>query len=200
MTTAVLLIRHGSHDRLGRILCGRMAGVSLSSHGRGEAAALARALRSHGPVDAFYSGPLERTRETAEIVAAAFGAPVDVDDDLDELDFGEWTGLGFDALQSDPRWTAWNRDRDQARAPRGEAMLEAQVRMARCLARLHLRHPDATVAAVGHADVIKTGLAWALGLPLAFHSRFEVAPASISRILIGDGEVKVMNINQTCAP
>ncbi len=200
MTTAVLLIRHGSHDRLGRILCGRMAGVTLSSQGRSEAAALATALRRQGSLDAIYSSPLERTRETADVVADAFGVRVETDDDLNELDFGAWSGFGFDELQSDPRWTVWNRDRDQVRAPGGETMLDAQVRMVRCLARLHLRHPGATVAAVGHADVIKTALAWALGLPLAFHSRFEVSPASVSRILIGDGQVKVVNINQTYAP
>ena len=200
MTTTVLLIRHGSHELLGRMLCGRMAGVRLSSQGRREAAALATALRRRDRVDAVYSSPLERTRETAEVLAEAFGTGVETDDDLNELDVGEWSGLGFEALQSDPRWTAWNRDRDQARAPGGETMLEAQVRMARCLVRLHLRHPDATVAAVGHADVIKTGLCWALGLPLAFHARFEVSPASVSRVLIGDAGAKVMNVNETCAP
>lgn len=40
----VLLVRHASHDRLGRVLCGRMPGVSLSQEGRAEAEAMAAVL------------------------------------------------------------------------------------------------------------------------------------------------------------
>ena len=41
-------------------------------------------------------------------------------------------------------------------------------------------HAHAVIAAVSHGDVIKATLAYALGLPLHFYDRFDVAPASVS--------------------
>ena len=196
MTTRFLLIRHGSHGRLGRVLCGRMGGVSLSDEGRAEAGALARALKRQGGLEAIYSSPLLRARETAEPVGQMLGLPVGIESDLDELDFGAWSGRAFDELADDPLWDYWNRQRDHARPPGGETMLESQVRMVRCLERLCGRHPDADVAVVTHADMIKTALAWGLGLPLALHGRFDISPASVSRMAIGPAEVSVQSINQ----
>ena len=46
------------------------------------------------------ASPLRRTRETAEIVAAALGLPVEFDKDLVELDFGDLEGLTFDEARA----------------------------------------------------------------------------------------------------
>ena len=200
MTTRVLLIRHGSHGRLGRVLCGRMGGVTLSDEGRAEAGALARAIKRQGGLAALYSSPLLRARETAEPIGQMLGLPVGIDPDLDELDFGAWSGRTFDDLASDPLWEFWNRQRDHARPPGGETMLEGQVRMVRCLEGLRDLHPDAVVAVVTHADMIKTALAWGLGLTLALHTRFDISPASVSRMAIGPQDVSVQGINQKVEP
>ena len=197
MTTQVLLIRHGSHGRLGHILCGRMPGVGLSEAGFGEARAVAAAIARRDSLVAVYSSPLERARQTAAPIAEAAGLETIVDDDLDEIDVGAWSGLSFDMLDDDPHWTVWNRFRDHARPPGGETMSEAQVRIARVLEHVSRRHPDAAVALVSHADMIKSALAWTLGLPLAFYARFEISPASVSRIVIGESDAKVWTVNQT---
>ena len=65
MTTTVFLVRHAAHDRLNRILCGRMPGVSLGADGRAQAAALAERLARES-LAAVYASPLERACETAE--------------------------------------------------------------------------------------------------------------------------------------
>ena len=195
MTTTVLLIRHGSHDRLEKVLCGRMAGVTLGEAGHAEVARLGQRLKTGRPA-AVVSSPLERARETADAVAAACGLAVDLDEDLNELDFGAWTGRRFDDLEGDPHWDRWNRLRQHSRPPSGETMLEGQVRAVRCLHRLREAHPDATVVAVSHADIIKAALAWALGLSLEFYARFEVRPASVSRLLMGEWGVKVWSLNE----
>ncbi|MDQ3625825.1 MAG: histidine phosphatase family protein, partial [Verrucomicrobiota bacterium] len=62
MTTNFLFIRHGAHDYLGRAIAGRLAGVHLNELGRQQAEHLAEKL-SLLPVDAIFSGPLERVRE-----------------------------------------------------------------------------------------------------------------------------------------
>ena len=50
MTTTFHLVRHGSHDRLDRTLCGRMDGVRLGRIGRAEAEQAAERLASE-PLD-----------------------------------------------------------------------------------------------------------------------------------------------------
>jgi broad specificity phosphatase PhoE len=193
VTTTVLLIRHASHGLLGKTLCGRRGDVRLSEEGRAEAAALAATLAQRHALAAVYASPQTRTRETAEYLNAA----PSVDPRLDEVDFGEWTGAAFEALAPDPRWRRWNEDRGRARAPGGESLLDVQTRMAGFLTFAVERHAGATIAAVSHSDVIKAALAYALGLPLHFFDRFDVAPASVSAVVVGDWGLKVLSVNET---
>ena len=198
MTTVVRMVRHGSHDRLGKVLCGRMEGVTLSGQGLAEAQALGGRLAGR-PLAAVYSSPLDRARQTAEPIAAAQGVPVQVDADLNELDFGDWTAMPFDRLHAEPSWPVWNQARGLSRPPGGETMLEAQTRLARFLERMRLRHPDAEVAAVSHSDIIKAAIAHVLGLPLDQYDRFEISPASVSTLVVGDWGAKVHSINEAAA-
>ncbi|CAA9309769.1 MAG: hypothetical protein AVDCRST_MAG90-362, partial [uncultured Microvirga sp.] len=100
MATTVILVRHASHDRVGSVLCGRMPGVTLGEEGRREANVLADRFRNEA-IAAVITSPLERARETAEVIADRIGVPVTVDEALNEIDFGDWTGQSFDALDPD---------------------------------------------------------------------------------------------------
>lgn len=197
MTATVLLIRHASHDLLGRGLCGRSKAVQLSEGGRAEAAALAGRLARGPTLASVYASPQRRARETAEYLAEACHAPLSTEGRLDEVDFGEWTGAAFEALDPDPRWRRWNEDRGRASAPGGEDLLVVQSRTAAFLRLAAERHAHAVIAAVSHGDVIKATLAYALGLPLHFYDRFEVAPASVSVVAVGDWGLKVLSVNET---
>src|SRR6266702_5097218 len=87
--TVFHLLRHGEHGLLGRVLAGRMPGVGLTERGRAEIAAVAERLAGE-KVAALYASPLQRTRESAEIVAARLGLEITFYDDLIDLEFGEW--------------------------------------------------------------------------------------------------------------
>src|SRR3712207_7012019 len=56
-----------------------------------EAEAAAKRAEELG-IDVVIASPLRRTRETAEVVGAVLGVPVQYDDDLVELDFGDFEG------------------------------------------------------------------------------------------------------------
>ncbi|MEL6064642.1 MULTISPECIES: histidine phosphatase family protein [unclassified Methylobacterium] len=193
----VILVRHGSHDRLGRILCGRMPGVSLSATGRAEAQALARRLAGSG-AGTLLASPRERTAETAAPIAAALGLTVATEPDLDEIAFGAWTGRTFDALADDPDWTAWNTARATARPPGGEGMAEAQERIVRVLDRF--AQDGAPVILVSHGDVIRAALLKILGLGLDAYDRIVVDPASCSELALWPGGGRVVSLNERTAP
>jgi len=197
--TVIHLLRHGEHALQGRIVAGRLPGIGLSPRGRGEAEAVADRL-ANGGVAAIYASPLQRTRETAEIVAARLGLPVTVRDELIELDFGDWTGSTFDEVRQHPQWPAWANHRSISVIPGGETMREVQRRIVDTLIELHHHHGDAEVLVVSHGDVIRAGLAFYLGMPLDLFSRLEVATASLSTIRIDKAGIRVISINERVRP
>jgi len=195
LATTFHLVRHAAHGLLGRVLAGRMPGVSLNEDGRAQALRLAGHF-SKGSIAAVVSGPLARAQETAAPIAAALGLDVATDAGLDEIDFGDWTGMAFDALQGSAEWQAWNRFRGTAPTPGGETMLEALARALRTLAHLRRAHPDGEVVLVSHQDVLKSLLVHSLGAPLDLVHRIELAPASRSIMRVfDDGDVRVDGVN-----
>jgi probable phosphoglycerate mutase len=199
VVTTLFLVRHAVHDLVGKALCGRMAGVRLGEEGRAQAERLAARL-SRETVAAVQASPLERARETAEPIARQFGLGVEVADAVNEIEVGEWAGRPFDELRDDPRWMLWNSARSVTRAPGGETMLEVQARAGAHMEAVRARFPEAGVVVVSHADVIKAALAYCLGLSLDALQRFEVAPASLSTVVIGDWGAKVLSLNEVAAP
>ena len=195
MATTFHLVRHAAHGLLGWVLTGRMHGVSLNEDGRGQASRLAEYFSTR-PIAAVVSGPLERAKQTAAPIAAALGLTVTTDAGLDEIDFGEWTGLAFAALQGSPAWQSWNEFRGTAPTPGGETMLEALARASRSLARLRQVHPECEVVLVSHQDLLKALLLHSLGAPLDLLHRVELAPGSRSVLTaFGDGSARVDGVN-----
>jgi len=188
------ILRHG--ERIdGRVLAGRTPGIGLTERGCAEIAAVAEWL-AVADIAAIYASPLQRTRESAEIVAARLGLPIAFRDTLIELDFGEWTGKTFDEIRSDPRWPPWNTRRSLSRIPGGETMQEVQQRVVETLLDIAEDQPDEAVAVVSHGDVIRAALLFALGMPLDFYNRIEVAQGSLSTLRIDRAGVRVISINE----
>jgi broad specificity phosphatase PhoE len=75
-------------------------------------------------------------------------------------------------------------------------MDEAVSRAVTALEGLASNHPDQMIAAVSHCDIIRGVIAHYLGLPLDNMLRFDVGPASVSRIMVGNWGARVMTINE----
>jgi broad specificity phosphatase PhoE len=192
----LLLVRHGSHDLLGRELVGRRPGVHLSDKGRAEAEALAQRLASMRIAE-LYSSPRERAIETAEPICRRLGLAMQIEPALDEVDFGDWTGRTLDSLNSEPVWRRFNRDRALTRIPGGETMAEVAARMARFMDGFTATDadPETGVALVGHGDPLRAAIAQAIGLPLDFMLRFDIAPASLSILRTSEHGVVLERLN-----
>jgi broad specificity phosphatase PhoE len=189
------LLRHGEHGLAGHVLVGRMPGVGLSERGRAEIDAVAERLAVQD-IDALYASPLQRTRETAEIIGRRLDLPIGFRHDLLEIDFGEWTGATFDAIRNHPIWPLWSQHRSIAKVPGGETMRQVQRRIVEALMDLHQTHPDEIVLVVSHGDVIRAALVFALGMPLDLYSRLEISLASLSTIRVDAGGIRVLALNE----
>ena len=191
-----LFIRHGAHDYLGRAIAGDLPGVHLNERGRTEAEHLVAKL-SLLPIDAIYSGPLERVRETAEPLCAARDLPLQLADEFTEIAFGGWADRSFTELANEQHWAYYNSFRSSVTAPGGELMLEVQARVVRKLTELRDRHEFVVVFT--HGDVIRTAFAHFLGVHLDLFQRIEVDPASLSLLELGENFVSVRLLNAPSA-
>jgi broad specificity phosphatase PhoE len=196
--TTFFLTRHAPHRLVDAVLVGRMPGASLDENGREQARRVAGLLAGRG-VTAIQSSPQTRARETAQPIAGQTGLPVEIAEAVDEIDVGDWTGRPFSALQEDPLWQRWNRSRSSARPPQGESMQELQARVMRHLYQISSDRPDARVVVVSHAEVIRAALLHALNLSLDDFWLLEIAPASVSTLVIEGHRAEVARMNERLA-
>lgn len=192
--TTFLLVRHGSHDLLDKVLAGWMPGVHLNALGRAQGEHLAERLASV-PLLAVYSSPLARAKETAMPIALRHGLPLRIRGACGELRLGDWTGRTFDELDRDPLWREWIARRSGVRPPGGEGMAEVQARIVCELEALRDRHPEGTITLVSHGDVIKAAVAFVLGTSLDHLHRFDLEPGSISAIAVTSQGACVTGLN-----
>ncbi|NAZ86055.1 histidine phosphatase family protein [Kineococcus indalonis] len=188
----LLLVRHGrTTANTAGVLAGWTPGVRLDEHGEQQAAALGRRVAVL-PLAAVVSSPLERCRQTAEVLRAEPGPDgprpdVLVDDRLGEVRYGEWTGRELKALAKEPLWRTVQAHPSAAVFPGddGEGLAQMQHRAVAAVrehdARVAAEHgEDAVWAAVTHGDVIKAVLADALGMHLDLFQRLSADPCSVS--------------------
>jgi probable phosphoglycerate mutase len=182
--TSFLLVRHAAHDWLGRGIPGRLPGVGLNDAGRVQAEQLAGRLQAQ-PLAAIYCSPQPRTRETAAPLAAQRSMAIRIDPAFDEVDLGDWQGRSFDELRAlGAPWEQWCERRGSATPPGGEPFAGVAERAVAGLRALAAEHGDAQVLVVSHGDVIKSMVARCLGLSLDHLERFEIAPASVSMMVM----------------
>ena len=194
--TRLIFIRHAATDCFASRLAGRDASVHLSAAGKVQGQRLAHSLHQQG-IAKIYSSPQPRARETAEFLAELLGDRVEIAPQLDEIDYGEWTGRSFEELRAVGLWRDFNLLRSCTRIPGGELMIEVQARVLELMERLSRRHPEMTVALISHADVIRAALAHSLGMPLDFVLRLEVSLASSSMVAMEPCGPRVLCINNT---
>ena len=195
--TTLLLVRHGNTSTTGKLLPGRAPGLHLAESGVRQAERAGERIAELKRVDAIYTSPLERARETAAPIAKATGVRPKVERGLLECDFGDWTGAELPKLMKLPEWRTVQRAPSTFRFPNGESFTEMQVRIVSTLDRLRARHHGGTIVCVSHADPIKAAMAHALGTHLDLFQRIIISTCSISAIgFAGDGPM-ALTVNST---
>jgi probable phosphoglycerate mutase len=182
----LLLIRHALPVRIDEGTADGPADPHLAPRGVEQAAALAEWL-AHEPVDAIWSSPMARARETAAPLSERLGLELLVDEGLAEYDKDATSYIPIEELKAanDPRWFQVPERPEHFRA----VVVEA-------LERIVAAHPSQRVAVVCHGGVVNAYAGHVLGLdePLFFLPGY----TSISRVFASVGGVRsIGSLNET---
>jgi ribonuclease H / adenosylcobalamin/alpha-ribazole phosphatase len=197
--TTTVLLRHGETPLSAERRFAGRGDIPLTETGKLQAKAAAQRLAARGGIQLIVTSPLRRARLTAEAVAAATGAPVQVDEGWIEADFGEWEGLSY--AEAMERWpgevTAWMNDTSVA-PPGGESFATAGRRVLAALDQLLERSEPGRVVVVSHVTPMKTALRHALLAPPAALRRMHLDVACLCEVdWYADGPVVVRSLNDT---
>jgi broad specificity phosphatase PhoE len=152
---AFWFLRHGETDWNAQGLSQGQVDIPLNPTGLAQAHAAAGLLRGRGIVS-IVSSPLSRARDTADIVAAALGLGVSLQDDLREVAFGVHEGTPMGGAWF-PEWV------DGTSTPEGaESFVALRARAVAALTTA-LAHP-APVLVVAHGALFRA-LRAEMGLP-----------------------------------
>ncbi|MGY6021270.1 histidine phosphatase family protein [Streptomyces spinosirectus] len=178
----VFLVRHGETEwsRSGRHT-GR-SDVPLTERGRQEARQLVPLIRSHR-IGAVFCSPLQRARETAELIGLQ---DVRIDADLQEWDYGGYEGITTNEIhRTRPDWFLFT-DGVAPGPPEhpGETPDQVGERADRVLAKVDaaLANTEGCVVLVAHGHLLRVLTARRLGLPASGGALFQLATGTLGRL------------------
>jgi probable phosphoglycerate mutase len=182
MTTRILLVRHGATTLSAEDRFAGATDVLLSDEGRAQAERLAQRL-SRDPIAAVYASPMQRTRETARIVARPHALVPQLADGLREIDHGRWEGLRRDEVEAAyaGEYAAWQADPFTFAPEGGESGLNVLARALPVMREIVLRHDSGTVLVVSHKATIRLLISSLLGFDArGYRDRLDQHPCCLN--------------------
>jgi broad specificity phosphatase PhoE len=194
--TRLLLIRHGEIETRHQHTFGGRTDMNLSARGRKQARTLAGYLRGK-TIDVIYASPMKRAQQTLAPLLKN-GAPAQtILPALREVDFGDWTGLGWQAVSERFGFSVydWLHQIEHRGAPNGENGKTFRDRIEPCLREIIRQHRGQNVAVFCHGGVIRMMLAILLNVPLSKTNQFEIEYASVTQVALHPhmAEVELLN-------
>lgn len=199
--TRLLLVRHGETVwNVETVYRGR-SDIPLSDVGKQQAERLGRRLSGEG-VMSLWTSPLMRSRQTAEAIERCSGVAARVEQDLTDVDCGEWEGLTDAEVQE--RYPElrrkWLSTPHLVRLPGGESLQDVSQRVARVLAAA--QSEPGVVVLVSHRVVHKVAICallgldnshfWDIRLDVAGVTEFECSPRH--RVLVRHNDVSHLSV------
>ena len=192
----LLLTRHAEvessyqHDFGGRV------DMDISPRGHQQAAALAQNLKRR-KVDALFASPMKRVQQTLSPYANNGAPKAVVLPDLREVDFGDWTGHGWDAVQTRFGVSAysWIDQLDRGGIANAEDIVAYRERVAGVLTTIRQSAAGETIAVYCHGGVIRMMLALLLDIPFSRTHGFAVDYASITEVALKPDRNEIQLLN-----
>jgi probable phosphoglycerate mutase len=162
--TEIILARHGETEWNVKDIFRGLADIALSNNGLKQAEKLARYLSSR-KIEAVYSSPLQRARQTAELIARHHRLDVLVTPGLIDVNYGEWQGLLATQVQEKypELYTLWSNQPQRVRIPGGDRLSQVRRRSRAVVAEVINKY-SGTVVLVSHRAVNQVLICALLGV------------------------------------
>jgi probable phosphoglycerate mutase len=180
--TRVFLVRHGATVLTAEDRFAGATNVQLSDEGRGQASRLAERLRET-KIAAVYASPLDRTIETARILAGPHNLEVALCDGMREISHGHWEQMTRKEVDEKfPKEAEeWEKDPYTFAPTGGESGLAVTARALPALMDILRAHPCQKILVVSHKATIRLLLSSLLGFdPRRYRDNLDQSPAALN--------------------
>lgn len=199
-----ILVRHGETIWNRQRKYQGQSDVPLTNEGRLQAKTLSERLKNE-KIDVIYASDLDRTMETAKILARYHGRKVMPATLMRELSFGIWEGMTYDEIiQKWPQeYKMWQADPYNKKPPDGETLSELCERVSKFLMETAKKYPDSRILVVTHAGPIRAILSVLLNLKQDFFWKFKISNTSLTIIEydglreLAESDAFIVTVNNT---
>ena len=182
MTTRLYLVRHGATPLTAEDRFSGAANVYLSDEGRAQAEHLASRLANDN-ISAVYCSPLDRTMETASLLAKPHQLSPISNAGLREISHGHWEGLTRKEVEEryPEEYTAWESDPFTFAPIGGESGISVLARALPVIREIVVNHADKNVLVVSHKATLRLIISSLLGFDArGYRDRLDQAPACLN--------------------
>ena len=195
----LLLIRHGQTSlHKNGVPAGWTNDPGLDLDGQLQVKKLAEHISELGPqlhFKAIYTSPLPRAKMTAEMLSIMLAIPMFVDDNLKDINIGDWAGQSIGEVRNTAIGKRYFHNPVGVRLPNGEEIVEVLERVIPVIERIRKDFPNNSVIVVSHLDVIKLIIAHYTHYSLPdLHSQETIPIASGRLIKFSEDAVQVTSI------
>lgn len=190
MATELILIRHGYTVRVN----GDYVHAPLTPLGRQQAAQTGQYLSAHQePIQGFYSSPLRRAHETADIIGSAINEQPAIKRGVREVE-----GLEVPALVLYEIASVFDPVEDYLDDRAGKSLRwPVEGRVSQALLEILAAHPNERVVVVAHAGVVSSTLAWYFPEQRGEWWLTLVRNCSLTRLAVENGRARILGVNET---
>ncbi|HJV57695.1 MAG TPA: histidine phosphatase family protein [Methylomirabilota bacterium] len=192
----ILLLRHAETDWNRERRFQGWRDVPLSATGREQAESAARLLAATR-IDAVWSSPLARARDTAAIIAAPHRLAVQESEAFREMGFGDWEGLTRDEVRErfPEAHRTWAETPHEAAWAGAETLAAVRARALAGLEALRAAHTGQTICLVSHGITGRLLILEALGLGPDRLWSFQLSSTGISELEFRDDWTTLHRMN-----
>ena len=182
MITRLYLVRHGATPLSMEDRFSGAENVDLSEEGRRQVLHLAVRL-ADDKITAIYASPLDRTMDTARILARPHQLNPVPKDGLREISHGHWEGLSRKEVEKQfpDEYTAWETDPFTFAPESGESGISVLARALPVIREIVVKHLGQNVLIVSHKATLRLILSSLLGFDVrGYRDRLDQAPACLN--------------------
>lgn len=182
MTTRLYLVRHGATQLTAEDRFSGAANIYLSEEGRAQTERLALRLADDN-ISAIYASPLDRTMETAAILATPHRLTPIQQEELREISHGHWEGMARKEVEEKFRdeYMAWEADPFTFAPDGGESGISVLARALPVIREIVVNHENKNIVVVSHKATIRLILSSLLGFDeRGYRDRLDQAPACLN--------------------